>query len=168
MTDYSRTEAAERAGIGVDDLAAQVDLGIVRPGAGDRFTSGDVRRAELVQSLKGAGISLKGLASALEAGTLSLDFLDAPVYERFSALSDVTFQQLSERTGVPIHLLLLIREAAGSASPKSPCGHRPRWRRSGASPARCRRSPSAPAPSSTRAISIPRPRRARASSSRRA
>ena len=117
MTDYSRTEAAERAGIGVDELTSQVDLGIVRPGAGDRFTSGDVRRAELVQSLKGAGISLEGLASALEAGTLTLDFLDAPVYERFSALSDVTFQQLSDRTGVPINLLLLIREAAGSAPP---------------------------------------------------
>jgi len=117
MTDYSRTEAAERAGIGVDELTSQVDLGIVRPGAGDRFTPGDVRRAELVQSLKGAGISLEGLASALEAGTLTLDFLDAPVYERFSALSDVTFQQLSDRTGVPINLLLLIREAAGSAPP---------------------------------------------------
>jgi adenylate cyclase len=119
MTDYSRTEAAERAGIGVDDLTSQVDLGIVRPGAGDRFTSGDVRRAELVQSLKGAGISLEGLASALETGTLSLDFLDAPVYERFSGLSEVTFQQLSDRTGVPLDLLLLIREAAGSASPSA-------------------------------------------------
>jgi adenylate cyclase len=117
VTDYSRTEAAERAGIGVDELTSLVELGIVRPGAGDRFTSGDVRRAELAGSLKGAGISLEGLAAAIERGTVSLDFLDAPVYERFSALGDVTFQQLSDRTGVPIHLLLLIREAAGSAMP---------------------------------------------------
>ena len=117
MIDYSRTEAAERAGIGLDDLTSLVDLGIVRPGAGDRFTPGDVRRAELAQSLKGAGISLEGLAAAVQQGTISLDFLDAPVYERFSALSNVTFQQLSDRLGVPIHLLLLIREAAGSAIP---------------------------------------------------
>jgi adenylate cyclase len=117
MTDYSRTEAAERAGIGLDDLTALVDLGIVRPDAGDRFTPADVRRAELVESLKAAGISREGLAEAIERGTVNLDFLDAPVYERFSALSDVTFQQHSDRTGVPINLLLLIREAAGSAVP---------------------------------------------------
>lgn len=117
MTDYSRTEAAERAGIGVDDLTALVDLRIVKPGEGDRFTPGDVRRAELVESLKAAGISREGLAEAIERGTVNLDFMDAPVYERFSALSDVTFQQHSDRTGVPIGLLLLIREAAGSAMP---------------------------------------------------
>jgi adenylate cyclase len=117
MTDYSRTEAAERAGIGLDELTSLVDLGIVKPGEGDRFTSGDVRRAELAQSLKAAGIPLEGLAEALDRGTVTLDFLDAPVYERFSALSDVTFQQLTDRTGVPINLLLLIREAAGSATP---------------------------------------------------
>jgi len=117
MSDYSQTEAAERAGIGSDDLTSLVDLGIVAPAAGDRFTPGDVRRAELAIGLKGAGISLEGLAAAMGQGTLSLDFLDAPVYERFSALGDVTFQQLSDRNGVPIHLLLLIREAAGSAVP---------------------------------------------------
>ena len=117
MTDYSTAEAAERAGIGLDDLTVLVDLGILRPAAGDRFTSGDVRKAELVQSVRAAGVSLEGLAAAIESGTVSLDFLDAPVYERFTALSDVTFQQLSDRTGVPINLLLLIREAAGSAPP---------------------------------------------------
>jgi class 3 adenylate cyclase/DNA-binding transcriptional MerR regulator len=117
VSDYSRIEAAERAGIGVDDLTALVELGIVRPAAGDRFSAGDVRRAELVQSIKGTGISLEGLAAALERGTVSLDFLDAPVYERFSALGELSFQQVSDRTGVPINLLLLIREAAGSAPP---------------------------------------------------
>jgi adenylate cyclase len=117
VADYSRTEAAERAGIGLDDMNALVDLGIVRPGEGDRFTSGDVRRAELAQSLKGAGISLEGMAEALVRGTVKLDFLDTSVYERFSGFGNVTFQQLSDRTGVPIPLLLLIREAAGSATP---------------------------------------------------
>jgi len=117
MSDYSRADAAKRAGIGVDDLTALVDHGILRPGAGDRFTPGDVRRAELVHNVKETGISLEGLAAALERGTVSLDFLDAPVYERFSALGELTFQQLSDRMGVPINLLLLIREAAGSAQP---------------------------------------------------
>ena len=117
MADYDRPEAAERAGVSAEQLSRLVELRIVKPGEGDRFTAGDVRRAELVQSLEGAGISLEGLAAAIEQGTLGLDFLDSPVYERFSALSKVTFRQLSDRTGVPIALLTLIREAAGSAVP---------------------------------------------------
>lgn len=39
------------------------------------------------------------------------------MFERFSALSGVTFAQLGERTGVPVELLTLIREAAGSSPP---------------------------------------------------
>jgi adenylate cyclase len=115
MSHLSRSEAAKRAGIGVDELTSLVDLGIVRPTAGDRFSTGDVRRAELAQSLKAAGIPLDGMGAAIKSGAVSLDFLDAPVYERFSALGDVTFRQHSDRTGAPIELLLLIREAGGSA-----------------------------------------------------
>jgi len=115
MTDYSREQAAERAGIGLDDLTELIELGIVSPSAGDRFTSGDVRRAALGQSMKAAGIPLEGVVAAIERGTVSLRFLDAPVYDRFSALGGVTFQHQSDRTGVPIELLLRIREASGSA-----------------------------------------------------
>jgi adenylate cyclase len=117
VSHYTRTKAAERAGIGLDELTMLVELGIVRPGADDRFTSGDVRRAALVQSLKAAGIPLDGLGAAIQRDAVSLDFLDAPVYERFSALGDISFQQHSDRTGVPVHLLQLIREAGGSAQP---------------------------------------------------
>jgi adenylate cyclase len=115
--DYSRQDAAERAGVNLDELSLFVELGIVSPGDGDRFTPGDVRRAGLVQSLKAAGIPLDGLAASIGRGQVSLDFLDAPVYERFSLLSDVTFQQLSDRTRVPLQLLTVVREAAGSAPP---------------------------------------------------
>jgi adenylate cyclase len=87
----------------------------VSPGEDDRFTPGDVRRASLVESLKAGGIPLDGLSSALRRGDVSLDFMDGVVYERFSSLSDVTFQQFSDRSGVPVELLLLIREAAGFA-----------------------------------------------------
>jgi adenylate cyclase len=117
MTTYSRTEAADRAGVSVDWLTRLVDLEIVKPAEGDRFTAGDSRRAELVQSLEKAGIPMEGLAAAIRGGTLALDFLDAAAYDRFSLLSDVTFGQLSEKTGVPLNLLTLIREVAGSAAP---------------------------------------------------
>ena len=117
MSTYSRAETAKRAGVTLDQLNRIIELRIVKPMEGDRFTAGDGRKAELVQGLDRAGIQLEAFAAALEQGTLTLDFLNAPVYERFSLLGDVTFQQLSDRTGVPLNLVTLIREIAGSAAP---------------------------------------------------
>jgi adenylate cyclase len=118
VPEYSRTDAAARAGISVDELNLLCELGILRPGSGDSFTAGDVRRAAMAQSLKAAGIPLDELGAAMQRGQVSLNFLDDPLYDRFSAVGDVTFQQFSDRTGVPIPLLLLIREAAGSTPPE--------------------------------------------------
>ena len=117
MATYPLTEAALRAGIDVAELSHLVELGIIAPTEGDRFTSGAIRRVGMVRSLLGAGIPLDGLGAAIRSGQVSLDFLDEPAYERFSALSGVTFAELAERTGVPVQLLMLIREAAGSAPP---------------------------------------------------
>jgi adenylate cyclase len=114
---YEIAEAAERAGVSVDELHRLVHLGILTPDAEDRLTPGDVRRAGLVDSLATAGIPLDGLGAAIRSGQVSLDFLDDPAYERFSALGGVTFAQLAERTGVPVDPLTLIREAAGSTPP---------------------------------------------------
>ncbi len=71
----------------------------------------------LVQALVASGIPLDGLGEAVRSGQLWLDFLDAPAFERFSSLSGETFGRLAEQTGLPIELLLFIREAAGSAAP---------------------------------------------------
>jgi hypothetical protein len=71
----------------------------------------------LVQSLEEAGIPLDGLAAAIGRGELSLAFMDTEAYERFSSLSSITFQDLSEQTGVPVDLLMIVREASGSAQP---------------------------------------------------
>jgi len=114
---YELPEAAERAGLSIEELSRLVDLGIITPGAEDRCTPGDVRRAGLVENLAKAGIPLDGLGAAIRSGQVSLDFLDEPAYERFSALSALTFAQLAERTGVPVELLMLIREATGSSPP---------------------------------------------------
>jgi adenylate cyclase len=117
MGELSRQEAADRAGISLEDLGRQVDGGILVPDEAGRFSAGDVRRAGLIKSLEGAGIALDGLATVIHNGGLSLDFMDSPTYERFSALSGLTFQQLSEKTGVPVELLMVTREAVGSAQP---------------------------------------------------
>ena len=71
----------------------------------------------LMTSLEGAGIPLDAVGAAIQQGTLSLAFLDAEAYERFSALSDQTFREASERTGIPLELVTVLRESLGMAPP---------------------------------------------------
>jgi adenylate cyclase len=117
MTWYSREEAAVRAGVEPSYLARLVDLGILAPDEPDRCSPGDVRRALMARCLEDAGIPLEGVADAIKRGALSLAFLDAPSYERFAALASETFRQVSDRTGIPLELLMVIREAIGLAQP---------------------------------------------------
>ena len=117
MTWYSSENAAERAGVEPNYLVRLVDLGILTPEERDRFAPGDVRRVLMAKSLEDAGIPLDGVGAAIQRGTLSLAFLDAASYERFAALAAETFQQVSDRTGIPLELLMVIREAIGMAQP---------------------------------------------------
>ncbi len=117
MVTYDLADAAERSGVGAESLERLVALGILTPDGSNRFTSGDVRRAGLVMGLTAAGISLDGLGEAIRSGTVSLDFLDAPAFDRFSTLSESTFAEMAERTGVPVEMLTFIREAGGSVAP---------------------------------------------------
>jgi len=117
VTWYSCDEAAERVGVETSYLDRLVELGILAPGEPDRFSGGDVRRVLMCRSLEDAGIPLEAVGAAIQRGTLSLAFFDAAAYERFAALADETFQQVSDRTGVPLELLMVIREAIGMAPP---------------------------------------------------
>jgi len=53
----------------------------------------------------------------MQSGALSLSFLDAASYERFAALAAETFQQVADRTGIPLELLMVVRESIGMAQP---------------------------------------------------
>jgi adenylate cyclase len=108
--------AAERAGVEPSYLTQLRELGIV-PADGDAFSDGDVRRALTAKSLEGAGIPLDVLGAAIQRGALNLNFLDSAAYERFAGLCNETFRQVSERTGVPLELLMAIRESIGMAQP---------------------------------------------------
>jgi adenylate cyclase len=119
VTWYSREDAAERAGVESPFLARLVDLGILAPHEPDRYSPGDVRRVLLANSLEQAGIPLEGVGAAVQRGALSLDFLDAASYERFAALATASFRQVSHRTGIPLELLMVIREAIGMAQPSA-------------------------------------------------
>ena len=115
MTDYSRQEAAERAGVSVEQIGRMVDASLLEPANGDRLSVGDLRRIAMIESFLAVGIPLDGLAAAHRQGDLSLVFLDSPAFDRYGTFSGLTFGELSEQTGVPVELLLVIREAMGLA-----------------------------------------------------
>ena len=117
MADHSLGEVAGRAGVDQDYVSRLVGLGIISLGQGGNFSEGDVRRVRLMQTLERAGVPLEGVAAAIRRGDLSLDFMDLSHFGRLSSLTDVTFQELSEKTKTPLELLLVIREAAGFAEP---------------------------------------------------
>jgi adenylate cyclase len=114
---YEIAIAADRAGASVDELLQLVALGILEPDADGRFSEGDIRRVGVVHGLVAAAIPLDLLASALRSGDLSIDFVDDPAYSMFASFTNETFEELSARTGVPLHLLLAMREATGSGAP---------------------------------------------------
>jgi adenylate cyclase len=68
--------------------------------------------------LEQAGVPLEGLASAVRDGALSFSFLDVAAYDQFAGLSGTTFHQLSAQTGIPLELLMAVREAFGLAEPR--------------------------------------------------
>jgi len=117
VTWYAGKDVAERTGVETSYLVRLVELGILTPEEPDRFSPGDVRRVLMARSLEDAGIALDDLAAGIRHGALSLDFFDATGYERFAGLAAETFQQVSDRTGIPLELLTVIREAIGMAQP---------------------------------------------------
>jgi len=111
----SEREVAERAGVEGSFVARLVDVGVLAPAADGTFTDGDARRARLCRGLEGAGLPIEALVEALDRGELSFAFLDLPVYDRFSPLGPRTFKDVSEQEGIPLDLLLVVREAMGLA-----------------------------------------------------
>jgi adenylate cyclase len=114
---YTRAEAAARAGVELDFVDRLLEFGILAPDDPEQCTPGDVRRVIMARTLMDAGLPLDGVASSIRSGSISIDFLDAPTYERFSALSTETFRQVSARTGIPLELLAVVRESLGYAEP---------------------------------------------------
>jgi hypothetical protein len=112
MTDrLSRDRLADRSGVEPGYIDRLVALGILT-GADDGTFAGSTHRiVRLVRSFDGSGITPEDIGEAIHGGQLSLAFLDQPSYGRFAGLSDTTFQEVSERSGIPIDVLTMMREA---------------------------------------------------------
>src|SRR5215207_6620061 len=70
VNEHSRQEVARKAGVDPAYVEGLVELGILKPGPGDTFSTGDVRRALWVHSLEQAGVPLEGMAAAVRDGAL--------------------------------------------------------------------------------------------------
>jgi adenylate cyclase len=116
--EHSRQEVARRAGVDPGYVDRLIELGILQPGDDGALSQGDVLRARWVHSLEVAGVPLEGMATAVRDGALSFSYLDASAFDQFAQVSDTTFGQLSERTGIPMELLKVVREAVGFAEPR--------------------------------------------------
>jgi class 3 adenylate cyclase len=115
----TRIDIAERAGVSLGEIDELIDLGLLSPGPNGELTEFDAKRAILLRTMREAGLPLRGLAEVLRTEALSLAFLDEAAYGRFATYRPETFAAASARTGVPIDLLLSVRETIGAAPPKA-------------------------------------------------
>jgi adenylate cyclase len=118
MTRFDKAAVADRGGVDPSLVERLIELGIVVPGTDGLFSVGDLRRVKLMQTLERGGVPLDRVSSALDEGVLSLDYLDAVVHDRLATLDQVTFTELGEETGLPVDVLMVIREVIGSAQPQ--------------------------------------------------
>jgi len=116
MAALDVSSIAERAGVEQAYVTHLVELGLVEVGPGDVIADGQVRRVQMLQALDRGGVSLDALATVARSGGVSLAFLDAATSGAFSPMSTETFVELSERSGIPLDLLLVLRDAVGGAA----------------------------------------------------
>ena len=114
----TRAEVAERAGVTPAEIDDLIRLGLLAPGPDDALTDTDAKRAAILRAMREAGLPLHGLAAAFRSGALTLAFIDEAAYGRFTTLSPETFEEASARTGVPLDLVLSVRETIGGTPPK--------------------------------------------------
>jgi adenylate cyclase len=109
---------AARAGVDAAYVERLSELGILPERKPDADLTGDERRIRVVLGLDQGGIPLDVLGEAFRAGHLTLDFVEQPGYDRFAGYTDRTFRALSDETGIPLELVMFVREAGGSARPE--------------------------------------------------
>jgi adenylate cyclase len=112
----SREQLARRAGVDEDYVERLHELGALS-GAGDAYEERDVHVAALLHMWERAGLSAPAILAAVEAGTLSLEFLDSPAWELPEPFP-LTYREFADQREVPLELLQGIHEAMGFAAPE--------------------------------------------------
>ena len=117
MGDLTEAEVCERANVEPAFVKELVDCAVLEPEAGEKpYRGGDVWRCRLSKACVDAGLPLDGIGEAIRRNLLSLSMLDLPQYSHWSGYSDETYEQLAERTGLPLEFFAQAHEAAGFPS----------------------------------------------------
>ncbi len=112
MSEYPIEVAAQRAGVGATDVTRMTELGLLT-GTEGTYTDADIRRIQIVALLVESGLDIESIASVVGRSGFSIGCIDQAGYDVFSALADVTFEQLSQRTGIPLEQLTVLRDVTG-------------------------------------------------------
>jgi class 3 adenylate cyclase len=115
VVHVSLEQLIQRAGIDNAYVDRLHELGAVQ-GQGDEYEERDVHVAALLHMWESAGLSAPAILAAVDAGTLSLDFMDSPAWELPEPIP-ITYQQFAEERGVSLDMLGQIQEAMGFAAP---------------------------------------------------
>lgn len=103
--------------MGVESVARYAGVGLIAVEGVEEFSDEDIRRIQVFNMLEQAGLPIDGVAMLVNAGHLSLDFIEAAGQYVFVPLSDRTFAEASESTGIPMETLASIRESLGGVAP---------------------------------------------------
>jgi len=114
----SPAELAQRTGVDEPYILRLIELGILTPRDDGRLRTTDVRRVAIIRSLDMSGVALERIGSAFRSGELSLEFMEQASYNRFGSLAQETFEDVAARTGLPVDIVLSVREAAGGPRPE--------------------------------------------------
>jgi adenylate cyclase len=111
----SREQLVRRVGVDDDYVDRLHELGALR-GRDDVYEERDVHVAALLHMWERAGLSAPTILAAVDAGTLSLEFLDAPAWELPEPLP-ITYSEFADQHEIPLQLLQGIQQAMGFAAP---------------------------------------------------
>ena len=115
MQDVDRNAVAARAGVDPTYVDTLAGLGILTRSDEGSFTEGAARATRVIRDLERSGLPLEMIGEAVRAGDLDFRMFDMANYDRFAALTAESFRQVAERSGVPLDLLLSVRQAIGFA-----------------------------------------------------
>lgn len=113
---YPYEKAARRAGADVESVTRYVEWGLIDAEGISDVSDDGIRRIQAFHTLEQAGLPIEGIAALVEAGHLSL-VLEAAGQYVFVPLTDRTFAEVSESTGIPLETVAAIRESLGGVRP---------------------------------------------------
>jgi class 3 adenylate cyclase len=112
---HTLDEVAEQAEVDLAFARRLHELGAI--GRDGNFAETDVRRARLLHAWEEAGLRADDVMRLVDAGKLSIAWLDTPVMTR-AGLLDVTVEQVAKEVGVDIGDVQAVYEAIGFAPPR--------------------------------------------------